>query len=265
MYLDRIKLMDNSDAILTVYLHEVSAEIDQKERPMILVIPGGGYEMVSDREGEPIAMAYYERGYHAAVLSYSVGNKARHMQAQIEGVEAMKWIRENSKNYHIMKDHVAVAGFSAGGHLACSMGTMWNEPKLMERWGYTDDRYKPDAMILSYPVITAGEFAHRGSFYQLTGSNEIDEANRFFSLENRVDKSTPPTFIWHTQDDGCVPVENTLFFVMELQKAKVPYECHIFDHGGHGLALCNEQTNTIDHHCEHWLMLSVEWLKRLWK
>ncbi len=265
MYYETIQLSEESKATLTLYMHEQQEVVDIKNRPVMLVIPGGGYNYVSAREGEPIALAYHNKGYHAAVLSYSVceeGGNPLGLQPIRDGVLAMKWLKENAARFHIVDHQYFVIGFSAGGHLAAGLGTLWNEPLLMESLGYKDDRYKPDGMILSYPVLSSGEFAHRGSFTQLSGSLTDDETAAFYSLEKRVDATTPPTFIWHTADDGAVPVENTLMFMLELQRHKVEFEGHIFDKGPHGLALANYTTNHIDPHCEHWMMLSLEWLKR---
>jgi acetyl esterase/lipase len=257
----KLPIMEQSDASLTLYLHEILPGIEIEKRPILLIIPGGGYGHLSEREAEPIAMAYYHMGYHAAILRYSIGENARNLQPMKEGITAIKIIRENADQWNVIKDQVIAVGFSAGGHLACSLGVMWNEVKLMEEMGYEGNCYQPNAMILSYPVISSGQFAHRGSFMNLTGSMENDTANDFFSLEKRVDKNTPPTFIWHTKTDASVPVENTLLFVDALQKNEVPYELHIFNKGKHGLSLCNKETNSENPHCSHWFELSLEWLE----
>ncbi len=256
----QLPIMKESKATLTLYLHEVHSEIKIVKRPMILVIPGGGYGMVSEREAEPVASAYYHQGYHAAILRYSIGDSARNLQPMIEGMNAIKIIRESAEEWNIIENQVIVAGFSAGGHLACSLGVMWKEPLLRKALNYEDQRYQPNGMILSYPVITSGRFAHRNSFYHLSGSSENDQINEFYSLEKRVDESTPPTFIWHTRNDNVVPVENTLLFVEALQKNDIPYEIHIFREGSHGLSICNKETDCISTHCANWLKLSMEWI-----
>lgn len=261
MRYEQHKIMEGSNATITLYLHELHEQIKITKRPIILVIPGGGYGHVSEREADSVAVRFYNMGYHAAILRYSILEGAKNMQPMKEGILAIKFLRENADEFSISADAVAVCGFSAGGHLACSLGTMWNEPKLMDALSYDDDRYKPDAMILCYPVISSGEYAHRGSFENLTGSPYDDEVNAFFSLEKRVDKNTPPAFIWHTQTDGAVPVQNTLMFVNELQKNNVSYELHIFRNGGHGMSVCTKETDSAYPHCEHWMELCHEWLE----
>lgn len=265
MHYETIQFSENSQATLTLYMHEQQEGVDIKRRPVMLVVPGGGYSHLSFREGEPIALAYHNKGYHAAVLSYSIredGDEPLGLQPIEEGILAIKWLKAHASRFHIIDHQYFVVGFSAGGHLAAGLGTLWNEPYLMQRLGYEDDRYKPDGMILSYPVLSSGPHAHRGSFTQLSGSENDDEIAAFYSLENRVDSTTPPTFIWHTVNDGTVPVENTLLFMLQLQRNKVEFEGHVFDKGPHGLALANYTTNHINPHCEHWLDLSLEWLKR---
>lgn len=260
MRLETIKLNNSKSATLTVYLHNIFNGLGDKVRPAILVIPGGGYEKVSEREAEPVAVAFYNAGYNAAILRYSVKEEARNMQPMIEALESIKILRENAKEWHIAQNKIAVCGFSAGGHLAAACGTMWNEPRLMEKLSYSGDVYKPNAMILGYPVISSGEFAHRGSFYNLTGSNENDAASEFFSLEKRVNSETPQTFIWHTEEDETVPVENTLLMIAALRRNKVPFECHIFNKGHHGLSMCNDEVNTPNAHVSNWFPICLEWL-----
>ncbi|NIK70821.1 alpha/beta hydrolase [Paenibacillus sp. BK720] len=259
MRLETMKLENSRQATLTVYLHDIT-ELRAKPRPIILIAPGGGYGMVSEREAEPVAIAFYNAGYHAAILRYSVGEDARDMQPMVEALDSIRILREHSGEWRIAGDKIAVCGFSAGGHLAASTGTMWNEPALMERLNGAGDLVKPNALILGYPVITSGEFAHRGSFHNLTGSHEDDDAARFFSIEKRVTSGTPPTFLWHTEDDSAVTVENALLMISALRKNQVPFECHIFNKGQHGLSMCNEEVHTPNPHCAHWFGLCIEWL-----
>lgn len=260
MRLETFKLESSKAATVTVYLHNIFNELGKKVRPAILVIPGGGYEMVSEREAEPVAIAFYNAGYNAAILRYSVKEEARGMQPMAEALEAIKMLRENAKEWCVEPNKIAVCGFSAGAHLAAACGTMWNEPKLMERLNYSGEVYKPNAMILSYPVISSGEFAHRGSFYNLSGYKEDNAESEFFSLDKRVNSETPQTFIWHTEDDAAVPIENTLLMIAALRKNKVPFECHIFNKGQHGLSMCNNEVNSPNAHAANWFPLCIEWL-----
>lgn len=147
-------------------------------------------------------------------------------------------------------DKIAACGFSAGGHLALS-GAVLEVPGL-------PDPPRPDAVILGYPVITAGEYAHRGSFVQLAG--EDPAAQQAFSLEDKITPRTPPVFVWHTMEDETVPVENTLLLVSALHRAGVPCEAHLFEKGCHGTSLSTAEVNHPSAHRSRWLTLAREWL-----
>ena len=151
-------------------------------------------------------------------------------------------IRQNADNWHADPNQIALCGFSAGAHAVGLLGVHWQEAHWWQEMHLTSADVRPNALILSYPVITAGEFAHRGSFRSLTGTDDI-AAHQPHSLENLVTPDTPPTFLWHTWTDGAVPVENTLLMAMALHKAGVPAEVHVFPRGGHGMALGNQVTN----------------------
>lgn len=210
-------------------LHSYSKEMPHREtRPCILVFPGGGYNFLSGRENEPIVSAYFSAGYNVFTLNYSCGEEAADFRPLIEASEAIATLREHSKEWRIQPDHIAVIGFSAGGHAAGAIGTLWNSPVLREKLGDVGAKNRPDAMILGYPVISSGEFAHRPSFNNLTHDGKDKEALALLSLENQVTAETPPTFIWHAEDDLAVPVENTLFMASALRRAGVSFECHIF-------------------------------------
>ena len=220
------------------------------ERPLVLVVPGGGYNHVSPREGDPVALQFAAAGYHTAVLTYSVGEGAQNYQPLRQLNEALALLRQNAGEWHILPDKIAVCGFSAGGHLALS-GAVLDIP------GETAQQ-RPNAVILGYPVITAGEYAHRGSFVQLAG--EDPAAQQAFSLEDKITPRTPPVFVWHTMEDETVPVENTLLLVSALHRAGVPCEAHLFEKGCHGTSLSTAEVNHPSAHRSRWLTLAREWL-----
>jgi acetyl esterase/lipase len=153
----------------------------------------------------------------------------------------MVLIRKNIKEWHIDANKIFVQGSSAGGHLAASFGCFWKEELLTEAAGGDCEAIRPNGLILSYPVITSGEHAHRGSFNMVLGQR-YDELLEKMSLEKQVNADTPKTFIWHTFEDGTVPVENSLLFIDALRKQGIPFECHIYPKGRHGLGLGSELT-----------------------
>ena len=254
-------------AELTVYLHEHYQEIAVETRPLVLVCPGGAYAYTSEREADPLAAQFLAMGYHAAVLRYSCA-PAVYPTALTELAYSLALIRRNGEDWYVNPEQIIVLGCSAGGHLAASMGVFWKEEFLAGALGIRKEEQKlirPDGMILCYPVITSGEFAHRGSFQNLLGARQ-EELSAKMSLENQVDKDTPPAFIWHTYEDGAVPVENSLLFVTALRRAGVPAEFHMYPKGSHGLALAtrltqNQDGNAAQPECTSWVGLAHTWIE----
>ncbi|MBE6821585.1 alpha/beta hydrolase [Caproiciproducens sp. LBM24188] len=260
-----MKPSENSKARLIGYLHDrVENEMPTRlTRPCVLICPGGGYEFLSERESDPPAFAFFARGYNVFILYYSVKEQAAQMRPLVEISDSVRLIRRNSAEWGINADQIAVCGFSAGAHLAASLGTLWNHPALKEKTDTGNGANRPDAMILCYPVISSGPYAHRGSICQITGGKDDPELLELFSLEKQVSSQTPPAFLWHTVEDGTVPVENTMLFISALQKHKVPFECHIYPNGGHGLSMCSDEVNTPNPHCASWFRLCETWLNDL--
>lgn len=251
-----INLREGKNVTLTAYVLDDPMEKGTK-RPAILVCPGGGYEFCSPREAEPIAIRYNAAGFHAFVLNYSVA-PARYPSALEEASMAVSLIRKNAEEWRVKTDNIAVIGFSAGGHLAGSLGVFWNSDPIKT----ADGRNKPNAVILAYPVITSGEYAHRGSFEKLCGSDE--ELIARMSLEKQVTKDTPPMFIWHTFEDKSVPVENSLMMASALRKENIPFELHIYPKGEHGLSTAQKDVGItgegISSGIEDWVGQSMNWL-----
>ena len=238
--------------LLTVYLRDCVETMPQAmERPLVLVVPGGGYSHVSAREGDPVALQFAAAGYHTAVLRYAVGDDAAHGLPLRQLAAAIGLVRQHAAAWHVQPDKIAVCGFSAGGHLALS-GAVLAVPGLPEQ-------PRPNAVILGYPVITAGQYAHRGSFVQLTGTQDI-AAHQRFTLEDKITPATPPVFVWHTMEDETVPVENTLLLLSALHKAGVPCEAHLFEKGRHGTSISTPEVDADSAHRNRWVQLAVEWL-----
>ncbi|HZJ83397.1 MAG TPA: alpha/beta hydrolase [Clostridia bacterium] len=238
-----------------------------KKRPCVLICPGGAYGFTSPREAEPIAMQFNAAGFHAFVVYYSVAPK-RHPQPLMDLSRAMCIIRHRSDEWNVDPDKIAVCGFSAGGHLAASLGVHWNKPYLEEVSGIEIGMNRPNALILSYPVISSGDYSHEGSIKNLLG-DDLTKPHLLeeMSLELNISEWTPPTFLWHTFDDDAVPVENTLLFAQGLRKKNIPFELHIYPHGPHGLSLANDETDDGNMgsypHVATWMSLCIEWLEGL--
>lgn len=253
------------EAWLQTYFWQPSGEMVIKKRPVIIVCPGGGYCYVSEREGEPLALQWNAMGYHAVVLHYSVAPKAQYPTALLELARTVVLLREHAEEWGIDEDRILVMGSSAGGHLAASYACFWSESFLSEQLGCKSEQLRPNGLLLNYPVITSGAFAHRDSFRNLLGER-YEELKERMSLERQVNEENPPTFLWHTLEDGVVPVENSLLFLQALHQKGISAELHIYPKGGHGLALADENTATaywseIIPGCQSWVTLARTWLR----
>lgn len=252
---------------LTTYLIDTPEGLLIKERPLVLICPGGGYNHVSPREGEFLALQFAALGCHTAVLRYSV-SPAVYPTQLLELAKAVALLREHAGEWHIQKDKILLQGSSAGGHLAASLGCFWKEELLREALQVKDaEMFRPDGLILSYPVITSGEFAHRDSFVKLLGDRYETLLDKM-SLENQVNDETPKTFLWHTFEDQAVPVENSLLFMQALRRKNIPFEGHIYPKGGHGLGLGNELTcseggKELQPEVSTWVSLAGTFIKNL--
>ena len=157
---------------------------------------------------------------------------------------------------------VFICGFSAGGHLAASLGVHWDDQAVFdpEEWG---ESHRPDGLILCYPVITAGPKAHQESIRRLAGEGDWT----YFGLEQYVSRNTPPAFLWHTAEDGTVPVENSLLFAGRLSENKVPFELLVYPYGVHGLSLATpevaepDKDRWADEHVAGWFDACIQWME----
>lgn len=259
------------EAVGNLYTYFLDSSIEMRpdeKRPVILMCPGGGYEMTSDREAEPMAMQFLAMGYHVAVLRYSVC-PVRYPAALLQVAESVLYLKEHADEYHIDQEKIVVQGCSAGGHLAANYGIAWNSPFLTKLMGMENDpeRLCVAGLLLCYPVITSGEKAHEESFRNLLGE-QYEEKKEELSLENQVTPDTPPTFLWHTATDETVPVENSLYFFQACLQQGVSAELHIYPVGGHGLSLANEETCRangigVQKECQSWIGLAQTWLEEI--
>lgn len=258
-------------ATLITYVNDDCGDLHVEPRRAVIVCPGGGYRFLSDREAEPIVKAFLAGGLNVFVLRYTVGEGAQNFAPLIQASLAIQHIREHAEEYHVDPRYVYICGFSAGGHLAASAGTLWNIPEVRAVLGdaaVDAALNRPTGMILSYPVISAYVHAHRGSFNYLLGmKTEGNEPElEAVSLEKHVGPHTCPAFLWHTFTDKTVPVQNSLLMAEALTEAGIPFELHIFPEGPHGLSLANEETaggrpamNVP--HVQCWIDLAVRWIK----
>lgn len=251
-------------AVLTGYLRDETTEMPAYNiRPAVLILPGGGYERCSAREADPVAMQFLQAGYQVFTLLYTVSPAPLRWQPLIDAAGAILHLRRNATRLRVDPLKIAVCGFSAGGHLAGSTAILWDAEPVRSTLGICGEEARPDAVILGYPVVTSGPFAHKGSFDRLAGSDETLRAA--LRLENHVQEDLPPFFLWHTVDDATVPVQNTLLLAQALTEHHVPYELHLFPHGVHGSSICTNDVNTPNPHAAAWVSLCTHWLAEVFQ
>ncbi|WP_254412810.1 alpha/beta hydrolase [Dyadobacter diqingensis] len=203
----------------------------------VIICPGGGYGvLVIEREGFEVARAFNKVGITAFVLKYRLPSDKTLEDKSIgplqDAQQAMKTVREGAKEWNLDTGKIGIMGFSAGGHLASTAGTHFDNPLVENKSGTS---LRPDFMILVYPVISFLEAqGHKGSRANLIGQAPTEEKVNYFSSELQVKQSTPPTFLTHAGDDTVVPVSNSLMFYEALNKNKVPADLHLYSKGEHG-------------------------------
>jgi acetyl esterase/lipase len=207
----------------------------------VIVCPGGGYGgLAVGHEGDEIAKFLNSFGVSAFVLHYRLGSNGYHHPIQLgDAQRAIRTVRSDAAKYGIVADRIGIMGFSAGGHLASTAGTHFDAGKPDSEDAVEKVGCRPDFLILCYPVVSfTTKYTHRGSLRNLLGNQQSDrELVKNLSNELQVTKETPPTFLFHTNEDRGVPPENSILFYMALRKVGVPAEMHIYQKGDHGIGL----------------------------
>jgi acetyl esterase/lipase len=224
----------------------------------VVVFPGGGYaHLAMNHEGRQIANWLNSYGIVAFVLKYRLGPRYHHPIELGDAQRAIRMVRAGAQQYGIDPAHIGVWGFSAGGHLASSVGTHFEPVNADSKDPIDSVSSRPDFLILSYPVISfTTPYTHKGSRQSLLGDQPDPQLAENLSNELRVTPQTPPTFLFHTTADATVPVENSILFYMALRKAGVPAEMHIFQNGPHGVGLGNT-----DPALAQWPLALANWLR----
>jgi len=232
----------------------------------VLICPGGGYRIIAwDKEGKDIAKYLNSIGVAGIVLKYrlpSSDNQTEpHKVPLADAQRAMRLVRFNSARWNIDPAKIGVMGFSAGGHLASTLGTHFDYGNKSSADSVEQVGCRPDFMVLMYPVISfTAPCTHKGSRDALIGPNHPQELLQYYSNELQVKPDTPPAFFVHANDDKGVPVENTLLMYEALRKNNIPAEIHIISEGGHGFGLASDNA-----HISSWagnLKLWLAWLNK---
>jgi acetyl esterase/lipase len=231
-----IVLNTERNVTLTAYIQNTGGEFGNiVKRPVMLVLPGGGYSICSDREADPVALPYLKAGYQVFILRYSLKKDAAWPQPLNDYEQAVELIRSKTDEWHLYADRVAVVGFSAGGHLAGAAATM--------------ARNKPDAAILGYAVL----------------SDDVKGCNRSApDTISAVSEETCPCFIFATRNDSAVPVRNSIRFMDALAAKGIAFESHIYAYGPHGFSTADSSVQSAEGLCDRvqsWVSDSIGWLK----
>lgn len=232
----------------------ITPYIKKGAKTCVIICPGGGYRnKAMDHEGVQIAQWLNSIGVSAFTLDYRV-NPYTHPAPVIDGKRAVRYVRHLASEYGYDKDIIGILGFSAGGHLAGSVGTYKGDFGYEPSDEIDKESSRPDFMILCYPVVSFLNHAHIGSYHNLAGEPSLKLAKEL-SIENNVDTTTPPTFIWHTSGDQGVPVENSLNLALQLSKYNIPFEIHTYKDGPHGLGLAPnfKHTSVWVDACKNWM------------
>ncbi len=261
-------------AIAELYIPDIYEEIGcNKVFPCIILCPGGGYAMRSQREDEPTVLRFLGSGMAVIKVEYSCGTEGGHYPTQLLQVSAAVVLaRRNAQKWHIDTEKIVVMGYSAGGHLAATVGVQWQETFICDILGSKAGENKVNGMVLCYPVITSGKFTHEDSIKFLLGEDkyQIPSERKKVSLENMVTQNTPKAFLWHTFEDDLVPVENTLKMAQALREQGIQFELHIYPEGPHGLAICEETTADVKEHLHpcadyvsSWVEHCIKWIREI--
>lgn len=258
------------DFKVTYYGLEKNPNLTMKKRPLILVFPGGSFNHLSQREGEPVALAYANKGFNSAVVSYNLTTDPGEIypDAALSGLRAIQFFRDNAERLGIDSEKIVTIGFSAGGHVVSSMNMMAESEKWQQEFKFNYNEVTPNATILGYPLINLAKIGFK---LNNTEKAEVDdEAEKdFLDTAKGVTNQTPPTFIFQAYDDPTVLIDNSLEYMMALRKHDIQFEAHIFDKGGHGFSLATPELAVknrpwvVDEHTAHWFKLSIEWLQHL--
>lgn len=229
---------------------------DKRNGAAVIVCPGGGYGMLADHEGRPVAEWLTTLGVTGFVLKYRLAPRYHHPSMMLDAARAIRTVRAHAREWGLDPRRIGILGFSAGGHLASTASTHFDDgdPKADDPVERVSSR--PDLSILIYPVITmAGPFMHEGSRHNLIGYRPPKTLTDLLSNEKQVTHQTPPAFLVHTTEDKVVPLENSLLYAMACHQEDVPVELHLYDHGPHGFGMGGD-----DPALSGWPALCAQWL-----
>ena len=274
MFVEKIMLTEEENApFLEAYVCDPTPSFTRKA---LLIIPGGGYDYISPRETEPVAHAFLPYGYNAFVLNYTVGKGKETGKAfpdlLIEATLAIKHIKDNAEKYGIDPEELYAVGFSAGGHLAGAVATMWKHEAVLAAVDMPYGYNRPKGVMLVYPMISP-DYSNCERYTRAWGTvvgskDPTKEQLEAAAIERHVDADSVPAFIVHTFTDPVVDVRNVMVLGKAYAEAGVPFEMHVYPSGPHGLSVANAITakgkaSLQSPRFSEWVRLATEWMQTL--
>lgn len=260
---------DDRSVTLTHYVYTPKSGETAKKRPAMVIFPGGGFTHMSWREAEPVARKFFAAGFQTFILRYSLLEKTKYPHGALYDASwSVAYVRDHAEEWNIDPDAVFICGFSAGGHLAGSLGTRWHDPALRTREDMPYGHNRPTGMILTYSVLDGVKYPNESTICLSLGiENPTQEERISATVMTYVDEKTPPAFLWHCSDDICVPVPNSYMMAEAMHKAGRPFELHVYPYGAHGLSLANEEISMnnpamIVEDVQEWIDLAIDWCLR---
>lgn len=260
-----LKTPTGRDFTMRVYHHDQFTLFpDDRQWPVALIFPGGGFAGYSEREVEPVALAFLAKGYQAAVVRYNLTDAGPfYPTAATIGLTALRYLKVHAKELNADPQHIVTVGFSAGGHLAAMLAGLGSDADFLAAQGFEETELLPFAQILSYPVIDL----ELGFPTERAAMTAVSADERYWHAQQLVTSHTPPTFIWATRTDELVPVINSVTYINALCQHGVPFESHIYSHGVHGLAFGDLADSRYTHpedlepRVQNWFPMALSWLR----
>lgn len=283
MFIEKIQVQEGmTQALMTAYIQEYNpSRQPPKARPAVLICPGGAFIGISADEGEPVALKFAAEGYHAFVLEYSIGVGAAALPAPLLDVaRALHHIRQNARRWALDSDQITLCGFSTGGYLAAAFSARWHEGWMSEAVGVSNQWFKPNRLILGYPILDLNRFQRRNHHPDSVMNPVIEMMNTAifnspFPAQEQIEawhfwthisSDMPPTFLWTLRKDVYVEAAEPLEFAAMLAHQDIAYELHVFRDGSHGMSLGDETVGydqpAVRQHANAigWFDMAIQWL-----
>lgn len=251
------------------YVLDQNPELVEQKRPLAIVVPGGSFEHLSQRESEPVALAFNNEGFNSVVMEYNLVHDEGKIypDAGLDVLSTVKFFRDHAEEYNLDPERILTIGFSAGGHVVSVANNMATSPLYQKKYGFEKDDVLPNKTILGYPLINIEKI---GFPIPEDQKNKMPEEKDLLDSALGVTRETPDAFIFQAWDDPVVLIGNSIEYIGALNKNKVPTEVHLFNHGYHGFSLARHNVQTKGRewqenpHAAHWFNLAMEWLKSEW-